>query len=137
LLLALVVLVLAVVATWRSARGASDRVEIGYAQFLELVRDGEVEAIRYDADTGTVEGELVDGRAVRGHNEFEARGPAGELPADDVALLERQGVDRDYDPPSTDWPAALIYFVVPLVLLAVVATVGIVGAVLVQRRRRP
>ncbi|MCL6641153.1 MAG: ATP-dependent zinc metalloprotease FtsH, partial [Candidatus Rokubacteria bacterium] len=100
---------------WNAAPGGDgERLEIDYSEFLAHVEDGRVAQIRYDAESGKITGEFEG--AVEGKSEFETQGPSGSLPDADVALLDENGVGRNYKPASSDWWGTIIFFL-PVVLI--------------------
>jgi cell division protease FtsH len=101
---------------WNAAPGGGDeRLEIDYSEFRGYVEDGRVSEIKYDAESGKITGEFK-GDGVDGKTTFETQGPSGSLPDADVALLDENGVGRNYKPASSDWWGTIIFFL-PIVLI--------------------
>jgi cell division protease FtsH len=111
------VVVIAVLVWQTAPSGEADRAELDYGEFLTLVEQGAVDAIRYDQDSGKITGEFKAGQDQDGKTEFEAQGPREQLPEADVRKLDAQQVSRDYKPPSNDWLSGLLYFLLPIGLL--------------------
>jgi cell division protease FtsH len=99
-----------------------ERESVHFTEFQELVRDGEVESVRWNNNTGHVTGELRDEEGT----EFETTGPI-EAAEDIRQELAEQNVDVEFHTPqSSIWESIL-----PL-LLFVALFVGIFW--LMQRR---
>jgi cell division protease FtsH len=97
-----------------------DRESYDFTEFEERVREGEVESVRWNNNTGNITGELRDG------TEFETTGPIEAAP-DIRQELAEQNVDIEFHTPqSSIWESIL-----PL-LLFVALFVGIFW--LMQRR---
>jgi len=102
------VAVMALVATSAMSRSTSEK--IGYSEFLDKVRAGEVASIDFDNATARIEGELTNGER------FTTTGPA-VIPDADLALLREKGVKDDYSPPSSNIIGSIIIWVLPIGLL--------------------
>jgi cell division protease FtsH len=99
---------------------SEDRESYDFTEFQELVREGEVESVRWNNNTSHITGELRDG------TEFESTGPT-EAAEDIRQELAEQNVDIEFHTPqSSVWESIL-----PL-LLFVALFVGIFW--LMQRR---
>ncbi len=99
------VAVLALVATSAMSRSSSEK--IGYSEFLEKVRAGEVASIDFDNATARIRGEF------KGGGEFTTTGPA-VIPDADLALIREKGVQDDYSPPSSNLIGSIIVWVLPI-----------------------
>ncbi len=102
------VAVLALVATSAMSRSSSEN--IGYSEFLDKVRAGEVASIDFDNATARIQGELTDGR------QFTTTGPA-VIPDADLALMREKGVKDDYSPPSSNIIGSILIWVFPIGLI--------------------
>ena len=92
------------------AMGRSRTERIGYSQFLDRVRAGEVTAVNIDNETARISGEL------KGGGGFTTVGPL-EIPESDLALLRDHGVKRGYTPPGSNLIGSIIVWLLPIGLL--------------------
>ena len=83
---------------------------IGYSDFLEKVRAGQVTSVDIDNETARIRGELKDGK------DFVSTGPV-DMPESDLSLLREHGVKRDYTPPNSNIVGSLIVWLLPIALL--------------------
>jgi cell division protease FtsH len=117
----LVGLVVAVVLFWKVAPGASPaRSNLQYSQFTTLVKEGHIQAIKYDQSNGKITGKYsTDFNSPDGHKEFTTQGPisATGLPTTDLALLTKHNVALDYKPKSSDWFGAFLIYFLPIILI--------------------
>jgi cell division protease FtsH len=90
---------------------ASDDATIPYSEFMEAVRDGDVESIEIDNTNGAITGEREDGEG------FRTTGPLdGGIPEADLAVLREQGVEVDYTTPSPNFFVSLLPFLIPVAI---------------------
>jgi cell division protease FtsH len=106
------VIVLCVGITLSSPPPASQVRSLDYAGFLAEVRAGHVDSVELRQGSGRIDGSLTGG------SEFRTQGPPGGLPDTDIALLDDEGVDRNYvASPSDGWRTYALLLAVPLVLI--------------------
>jgi cell division protease FtsH len=97
------------------------RDELGYAEFLAEVGEGQVDSVVVHPDSGEIEIVRTDG------SEVVVQGPIDGIPEADLARLDEAGVDREYAPASSNW--------LPTLLLAMLPVLLIVGAIIWLSRR--
>ncbi len=83
---------------------------LAYSEFLDQVEAGAVEEIRWDNNSGDIDGTLANG------DEFTTNGPLEPSDAD-RALLEDNGVDVEFDTPSPSFLAQWLPFLLFPVLI--------------------
>ncbi|MBI2168767.1 MAG: ATP-dependent metallopeptidase FtsH/Yme1/Tma family protein [Actinobacteria bacterium] len=86
--------------------GGGEREELQYSEFLSKVRAGKIESVEIQQSSGKITGSFVAG-ADAGKDagkevDFQTQGPAGEIPEQDIKLLESKDVSRDYKSPPSD-----------------------------------
>ncbi|MBK9180877.1 MAG: ATP-dependent zinc metalloprotease FtsH [Acidimicrobiales bacterium] len=87
-------------------RRSTPSEQVTYSQFLESVRDGDVESIKVSNSSGEISGTFADG------GEFRTTGQV-PLPEDDLALLREEDVDVTFEAPSEP---SLLASLLPLLL---------------------
>jgi cell division protease FtsH len=111
-------LLVAVFLVWQAAPGSNpSREKLEYGPFIQLVDEGKIKSLKYDASNGKITGAFVDDFRPGGHEEFRVQGPPNELPEADIRRLDEKGVARNYKPRSTDWLGTVLVWVLPLLLL--------------------
>ncbi|MGH9189503.1 MAG: ATP-dependent zinc metalloprotease FtsH [Acidimicrobiales bacterium] len=100
--------VLAVLVAPTMSRSGPDK--IGYSEFLEKVRAGQVTSVDIDNETARIRGKLRNG------DNFTTTGPV-DIPESDLALLRERNVKRDYTPPSSNVIGSIIVWLLPVALL--------------------
>jgi cell division protease FtsH len=89
--------------------------ELSYANFLEEVRDGNVESIEWDNNDGSIKGTFVEGGEGAG-GDFTTNGPLEPSEAD-RALFAENDVDFEFDTPQGSWIPGLLFTILPLALI--------------------
>ena len=84
--------------------------EVTYTEFLELVNDGEVEAVTINNISNVISGTLNDG------SEFKTTGSTSLSDADEQ-LLKEKGVDYDYVTPTGNFFTNLLPLLLPFFLI--------------------
>ena len=101
LLVVLAAFVAMVVLVARTPQGTAPS-SISYSTFLTKVTDSQVKSVEINQSTGVINGTYTDGSS------FTAQGPTGGMPASDVALLDKNHVQRNYAATSSSiWPTLL------------------------------
>jgi len=102
----ILVTLLAVAST--TNRAPSD--EITFTEFISDVEEGRVDSIEFDNSTFRIEGEFTDGTTFRttGAREF----TDGQLD-----LFERQGVDYNFETPTTNFFLSLLPILLPFMII--------------------
>src|SRR5687767_11455071 len=81
--------------------GSTPGDELSYREFLDEVRDGNVESIEWDNNDGSIEGTFTEGGEGAG-GEFTTNGPLEPSDAD-RALFAENDVDFKFDTPQGSW----------------------------------
>jgi cell division protease FtsH len=102
---------------------------IQYSVFRNQVRNGMVAAIEIDDRTGRIDGVYRDGIGtpqVAGEPaRFTTRGPKGQLPDADVALLEQQGVSYTFHHETSSPIGSVLVWLLPIAaIVAIFAYLG-------------
>ena len=91
--------------------GAGDPDKIAYSDFMDQVRDGNVESVEIDNTNGSITGKLTDG------GEFRTTGPLdGGIPDADLDVLRAEGVEVVYKTPSPSFLVSLLPFLIPVAI---------------------
>ena len=96
--------------TWSPDKDVTPR---SYSEFLTDVRSDLVDTVTIDSASGAISGTYKSGKLLT------SRGPAGSLPAEDLATLDAHGVSRQYNAPPSDfgWLGSLLGLLLPMVLI--------------------
>jgi cell division protease FtsH len=89
-----------------------DGEQITYTQFMEQVREGEVESVEINNSSGAITGEFEDG------TQFNTTG-GGErgLSEQDEAALREANVDYEFKTPSSNWFLSIAGLLLPVLLI--------------------
>jgi cell division protease FtsH len=117
----IIALIVAIFLVWQTAQNTSPaRASIPYGKFLELVKDNQVQAIKYESSSGKITGKFANGHTEEGKTEFTTQGQVGGIPDQDLATLTAHNVSRDYKAESTNWIGTILVWVIPFALLGLV-----------------
>jgi cell division protease FtsH len=95
-----------------SLLSGSDGDEITYSEFIALVQAGEVDSITIETAGGKITGELKDG------TKFVSNGGGDRgLSETDEALVDAQGVTKEFKAPSSNWFLSIIGLLLPVMLI--------------------
>jgi cell division protease FtsH len=98
-------------------KGSSSQATLTYSEFLTQVRAGKVETIKYDSSSGHITGQFKKGKELAGKSTFSATGPRNQMPDEDIKLLNKEGVGRDYKGPSSNILGSLLTLLLPVALI--------------------
>jgi cell division protease FtsH len=117
----IIALIVAIFLVWQTAQNTTPaRASIPYSKFTQLVKENQVQTIKYDSSNGKIIGRFAGGHTEDGKAEFSAQGPLTKLPDADLALLTAHNVGLDYKAPSTNWIGTILVWVIPFALLGLV-----------------
>jgi cell division protease FtsH len=86
--------------------------EIPYSDFVEMVEAGEVDSIVVHTGDGKITGELTNGE------KFTSSGGGDRgLSEADEQLLKDNGVEYNFDPPSSNWFLGILSLLLPILLI--------------------
>ncbi len=88
--------------------------ELTYTEFLERVRDGEIESVTVDNTNARITGEFVDDAESTGT--FRATGPA-EISDADLEVIRSNGVAIDFETPTPNWFLSLLPLFLPFMIV--------------------
>ncbi len=114
-------LVIAVFLFWQAVpNNTTEAAKIDYGAFIQNVKDGHVQSIKYDASNGKISGKFGGGFKVDGKSDFTTQGQPTALPDADINLLNQHNVARNYKSPSTNWVGTILVWVIPFALLGLI-----------------
>jgi cell division protease FtsH len=91
--------------------GSGDPDKIAYSEFMDQVRDGEVDSVKIDNTDGSITGTLTD------DTEFKTTGPLdGGIPDADLEVLRAEGVEVVYTTPTPNFLVSLLPFLIPVAI---------------------
>jgi len=91
----------------RTSSTTSAPTSISYSTFLSQVSASKVKSVQINQSSGVIDGTYTDGA------QFTTQGPPGGMPASDVALLDKEHVERNYVSTSSSiWPGLLSWVVI-------------------------
>ena len=86
--------------------------EITYSEFIALVQRGEVDSVTIETAGGKITGELKNG------TKFVSNGGGDRgLSESDEALVDAQGVTKEFKAPSSNWFLSIIGLLLPVMLI--------------------
>ena len=92
----IIALIVAIFLVWQTAQNTSPaRASIPYGKFLDLVKDNQVQAIKYESSSGKITGKFAQGHTEDGKAEFTTQGQVGGIPDPDLNTLAAHNVSRD------------------------------------------
>ena len=97
----------------------SSKVQLPYGEFRTAVATNQVQAIKYEASNGRINGQFnaAGAAAHGGKSEFTTDGPTGGFSDVDIKFLYDNKVDLNYKPPSSSIIPSLISFFLPILLI--------------------
>ena len=93
----------------------SSTKDVSYSRFMSEVKDGNVKKVQFDPSNGDISGEFK--AAIDGTKNFSSEGPTNDLPAKDLAVLNKQGVELDYQRAGSNFFLDLIPLLLPALLI--------------------
>ncbi len=88
--------------------------ELTYSEFLEDVREGQVDSVTVDNTNARISGEYREDNAVTGT--FRTTGPA-EISDEDLATLRGNNVAVDFETPTPNWFLSLLPLFLPFMIV--------------------
>ncbi len=98
---------------------SSSKVSLEFGAFRTSVGNNEVQAIKYEASSGHIDGVFnAKGAAAHGgKTQFTTDGQPGGLNEADVTFIDLHHVDRNYKPPSSNFIGPLLGYLLPILLI--------------------